>query len=93
MAPACKKCESRSGKKRTLAVLQQLQELIEEDPIKSLRHLARERDVSPFLIKQGVRKYSRFKSNVLPVRQLFTDRMKLCSGRVLAAELHRLQPP
>ena len=39
---------------RTSAFLQQAQELIQEDSMKSLRQLVRELDVSPCLIRQAV---------------------------------------
>ena len=40
--------------------MQQLWALIEEDPMKSLRQLAREPDVSPFLIRQAIHEDLRF---------------------------------
>ena len=46
-----RKRESGPEKMRTSAFLRQLQELIQEDPMKSLRQLVRELDVGPCLIR------------------------------------------
>ena len=92
VTPERKKRKSGPGKKRTPAFLQQLQALIEEDPMKSLRQLARELDVSPFLIRQAVHEDLRFNSYVLRVRQLLTDGMKarrLMIGKQLLGSLKR----
>ena len=67
-----------------MAFLQQLQALIEEDPIKSLRQLTHELDVSPILIRQAVHEDLRFKSYVLRVLQLLTDRLKADGGNETA---------
>ena len=50
--------------------------MVEEDPMQSLRQLDRELDVNQFLIRQAVHEDLRFKSYVLRVRQLLTDRTK-----------------
>ena len=49
-----RKKKSGPEKMRTSAFLHQVQELIQEDPRKSLRQLVRELDVSPCLIRQAV---------------------------------------
>ena len=92
VTPERKKRDSGPGRKRTPAFLQQLRALIEEDPMKSLRQLARELDVSPFLVRQAVHEDLRFKSYVIRVRQLLTDRMKakrLMIGKQLLSSLKR----
>ena len=90
VTPERRKRESGPGRKRTPAFLQQLQALIEEDPMKSLRQLARELDVSPFLVRQAVLEDLCFKAYVLRVRQLIIDRMKakrLMIGKKLLSSL------
>ena len=49
-----RKKESGPGKKRTSAFLQQVQELVQEDSMKSLRKLVRELVVSSCLVRQAV---------------------------------------
>ena len=49
-----RKKKSGPEKMRTSALLQQVQELVQEDPMKSLRQLVRELDVRTCLIRQAV---------------------------------------
>ena len=75
-SPARKKRSEAPNKKRMPDFLQQLQELIEEDPMQSMRQLAIRLDVSECTVRRAVHQDLRYKSYTIRIRQLLTETMK-----------------